>query len=87
MKKGTTLLFSPGNTRTASLVNKGDFALYGGEFLDNSVPNGLVPLALGDLVHGWSDTLPLDGTWRFAIVPTTTVTGNAPVTLTVKVTG
>ncbi len=87
VQQGTTVVFSPGNAATSALVNKGDLTLYGGEFLGNSVPAGQVPIALGDLVHGWSYKLPLAGTWRFAIVPSSTVTGNAPVTVTIKVTG
>ncbi len=82
---GETLHFVPGNAATAKLVQNGRYDLYGGEFVGNSVPQGVVPLNLADWVHGWSYKFTMPGTWRFAIVPHTKATGNAPVTITVKV--
>lgn len=84
---GETLHFAPGNAATAKRVQNGGYDLYGAEFLGHSVPKGLVPLNLADWIHGWSYKFTRPGTWRFAIVPHTKATGNAPVTITVTVHG
>ena len=84
---GETVHFAPGNALTIGLVKTGRLDLYGAEFVDNSVPQGMVPLNLADWIHHWSYKFTLPGTWRFAIAPSTKVTGSVPVTITVKVIG
>lgn len=87
VQKGSTVTFVPGNASTSNLVKQDDLALYGAQFVHASVPTGQVPLSLADAIHGWSYKFPLDGTWRFAIVPSHTSATSVSTTLTINVTG
>ncbi len=81
---GTTLVFRPANAATAQDVNNGSLSLYGG-YLRNSLPVGQVPLAQVDSIARWSYKLTSPGTYRFAIVPSSSQETTVPPVLTVTV--